>query len=93
MVIVAFHYRLPADPLGQPEGCWREFDRFLPANAWLFKRQNKTPTSPKGGSVFTFKNLDDIPVTAEQWQNTGEVCPALHKAIVSYCRYKQHERK
>lgn len=92
MIVVAFHYRLPGDPLGQPEGAWREFDGMIKAGGWLFQRSNKTATSPKGCNVYCFKALTDIPKYADQWEGWLDMPPSLMKAIVSYCKYKNHER-
>lgn len=91
MIIVSFHYRLPGDPKGEPEGAWREFTSQADASAWLSQRQNKTETSPKGGSTFIYKNLADIPKEVQQWKG-AETSIALQKSIVSYLRYKSHER-
>lgn len=92
MIIVAFHYRLPGDPLGQPAGCWKEFATFALASEWLSKRATKTDTSPKGTSVFSFKTLAEIPAAAEDWPHVKDCCPALYQALVSYIRYKKYER-
>lgn len=91
MIIVSFHYRLPGDPKGEPEGAWREFTSQTAASLWLSQRQNKTETSPKGGSTFIYKSLADIPDQVSEWKG-AETSIALQKSITSYLRYKSYER-
>lgn len=55
LIFVAFHFRIPGDPLdlkgNRHQACYKEFDQDKNAVNWLRLRAAKTKTSPQGQFV------------------------------------------
>ena len=94
MMYIAFHYRLPGDPIdpkGEKPGSWKAFPDKLQANAWIGRRKQKTSTSPQGGRIlagdFSLSDRDGIALLYDR--GVAELIPqSLAKAIAAYLRYK-----